>query len=134
MKKVILSLAFALTLISSSASLAKSQPAAPGVSAEMDLDVNIYVEPDALKLNVGVIKEAGTRVRVKLIDPNGISILYHRLNTNEVSTHTRLDLSSLENGRYALIITNGETEEVKDFQIITSPANSNVRGILLNQE
>ena len=131
MKKVIFSLAIALTVFTGTATFATSQPTAQVAAANLIFDTNVYVEPDALKLNVRIVKEMGNRVQIKILDPNGMSILYHYVDMHEAITHTRLDLSGLENGDYVLIITDGETEEVRDFEIKTAETARGNRGILL---
>jgi hypothetical protein len=131
MKKVIFSLVFALTFFTGTATFAKSQSATLDVAANQIFDTNVYVEPYALKLNVRIVKEVGNRVQIKIVDPYGMAILFHQVDVYEAITHTRIDLSMLENGTYQLIITDGETEEVRDFEIKTPETSRGNRGILL---
>lgn len=131
MKKLFVSFLFALTLISSTVSFAKSPATVTTITASLPFDANVYVEPDALKLNVGITKELGTHVQIKIIDPNGMVILNHQLDPNLFTTFTRFDLSALENGDYQLEISDGETEQVQEFEIITPGFNQSYRGIEL---
>ncbi len=131
MKKLFLSFLFILTLISSSVSFAKSFATTIEANDLLQFESNVYVEPDALKLNVSVDKEMGIHVQIKIIDPNGMSILFHQLDPHQPLTHTRLDLSALENGHYELVISDDETELVKELEIKTAPSES-YRGIVLS--
>lgn len=131
MKKLFASILFALTLISTSVSFAKSAAPIAAVNEPLYFGSNVYVEPDALKLNVAIDKEIGTHVQIKIIDPNGMAILYHQVDPHVSSTHTRLDLSALANGLYELVISDDESEIVKEFTIKTAPS-ENYRGIVLN--
>jgi len=75
------------------------------------------VEPDALKLNVGITKKVGTRIMIEIVASNGKSILQHQLDAHEIDTRTRFNLSFLQNGTYQLETSVGKIERVQDFRI-----------------
>lgn len=81
--------------------------------------VGLYPSVEKAKVNVMVAKEKGTALDVILLDRRGLILATHRLCKSETSTHTRFDLSDLQDGTYKIVVSDGSSKVEKDFNLQT---------------
>ncbi|RAJ96050.1 putative secreted protein (Por secretion system target) [Larkinella arboricola] len=115
MKTFISSVLVALALSASTATFANSDNEKKANSYH----VGLYPSVQTAKVNVMVAKEKGTALDVLLLDGQGTVLATHRLAKNETSTRTRFDLNQLQDGTYTVVVSDGSSKIIKDFNLQT---------------
>ena len=107
MKTLIKSLAVALSLgfITSVASFAETNPGGRSTTAA-SYQTGIYTSIDG-KLNIGLDKQTGGTVDIRLKSADGKVLYTQHVGKNESKYRTRLNLDELPDGVYKVEITNG---------------------------
>ncbi len=122
MKTLIKSLALALTLgvVTSAASLANNAEGNPigRTSTAASYKTGIY-STVAGKLNIGLDKETGGSVDIRLKDIDGKVLYAQHLGKNEHGCRVSLNLNDLEDGVYSLEITNGVNTTTQNVTVAT---------------
>ena len=72
-----------------------------------------------LTMNVLIDKNLGERVVVKLMDPKGNILFQDYMGVRQKKYGRKFDFSQVPDGNYAVVITNGEEEIVKDIRLST---------------
>ncbi len=81
--------------------------------------VGMYRIIHSLTMNVLVEKQLGERVVVKLLDPRGHVLFEDILGRKQQKYGRKFDFSQVADGRYSMVITNGDKEVVNDIQLAT---------------
>ncbi len=81
--------------------------------------VGMYRVIHTLTMNVLIDKNLGERVVVKLMDPKGNILFQDYMGVRQKKYGRKFDFSQVPDGNYAVVITNGEEEIVKDIRLST---------------
>jgi hypothetical protein len=108
MKTLVKSFALALSLgfITSVASFAETNPGGRPAASAASYKTGIYTSVDG-KLNIGLDKQTGGAVEIRLKSADGSVLYTQHVGKNESKYRTRLNLSELPDGVYKVEITNG---------------------------
>jgi hypothetical protein len=81
--------------------------------------VGMYRVIHTLSMNVLIEKKLGERVIVKLLDPKGHVLYQDYMGVKQKKYARKFDFSEVPDGKYAVVITNGDEEIVKDIRLST---------------
>ena len=128
-----LALAFSLAVVTSAASFANTTEANPigRKSTVASYKTGIYTTA-AGKLTIGLDKETGGSVDIRLKGIDGNVLYTKHLRKNEKTCRVRLNLSELEDGIYQLEITNGVETTTQNVTISTNQPSTPSRLIAIN--
>lgn len=126
--------AFSLTLVNLSASLAGTTPVS---LAKADSTVaatyksGMYTNAEG-KLNIAVEKQAGGTVEIRMTNSAGKELFAQRVGKRQKMARLRLDVSSLPDGVYQVSISNGVDTMVHHLTLATQQPSVSARQIALN--
>ncbi|WP_461127304.1 hypothetical protein [Spirosoma aerophilum] len=120
MKTLVKSLALALSLgfITSVASFAETNPGGRPAAAAVSYQTGIYTSVDG-KLNIGLDKQTGGTVEIRLKSADGSVLFTQRVGKNESKYRTRLNLDELPDGVYKVEISNGVETTTQNITLST---------------
>ncbi|RRB02667.1 hypothetical protein [Larkinella rosea] len=133
MKTLIKSLfvAFSLTLVSFSVSNADINKPIGRPKNAVSFQRGIYTTSEG-KLQIALNKQTGGTVEIRLVDQKGNEVFFQKIGKRQQAVRLRLDVSSLTDGDYQVVITNGFDTTVNDLTIATKPAHVANRMIAVN--
>jgi hypothetical protein len=119
--------AFSLSLISLSASIAEGTPTRPAAAYK----TGIYRTTEG-KLRIALDKEPGGRVDIKLKSADGKILFVQHLGKKQQTSRMLLDLNNLPDGTYQVEITNGVETTTQTVTLATQQPSVPSRLIALN--
>ena len=118
MKTLFASALLALTIATSSTSFAADNKETAGTKSTYQSVV--YPVINTTKIRVNISKEKSTRINVSLKNEAGETLAVERLGKGHESSAVRFDLNELEDGIYQVVISDGNTKQVKEIKLKTN--------------
>ena len=123
-------LSFTLSLVTLSATLADRNPG-NRTSTAATFKTGIYTTAEG-KLQIGLEKETGGAVDIKLKNADGKVFFTQHLSKKERAVRLRLNLSELPDGEYKLEVTNGVDVTTHSVQLSTKQPSAPSRLVAIN--
>jgi len=121
--KTVLMIALCSVLMNETALAKATNPGdqAEGTQAtqKMPFQVGMYRVQKTLTMNVLVEKKLGERVEVQLVDQKGHVLFENVMGKREQKSGYKLDFSKIQDGKYSVVVTNGEQVITKEINLST---------------
>ncbi|QHV94341.1 T9SS type A sorting domain-containing protein [Spirosoma endbachense] len=122
--------AFTLSLVTFSASLAEVNPGSrPAAVAAYKTGIYSTMEG---KLQIALDKETGGAVDIRLKNADGKVLFYQRVGKNEKTSRIRLNLNELQDGAYRVEVTNGVETSTQIVTLSTQQPSAPSRLVAIN--
>ncbi|GAB3918039.1 hypothetical protein [Larkinella terrae] len=128
-KPLLVAFSLALTTLSASSADIHKPIGRPKNAATFQR--GIYATSEG-KLQIALNKQTGGPVTVRLVDQSGHEVFFQKIGKHQQAARLRLDVSSLTDGNYQVLISNGFDTTVNELTIATPPAHATNRTIAVN--